>query len=295
MSISIDELGHIIRDGSRQHIDEDAALKRKEIAVRIRKGQRFYPSHNVETVRKRREAAERLRNGRSVEIENNCGVMEGSKEAQYSSETELKVDKGNPTLYEETWRKSMERVERKRREIAERLLNGGENIIGIVDNNGELKTSEDAQDSSRPDTKIAMGYPAIDIDEDVVEARRRKEIAERLRNGRSVEIENNCGVMEGSKEAQYSSETELKVDKDYPALDEEALQRRKVIAERLRCASVDIDCNGRIVLIGSNSDKTKAYANTPVSSAPKLKVDVDKLAAPSYQYGVDNLFFSDIP
>ena len=97
---------------------------------------------------------------------------------------------------------------RKRKEIAERLRNGG--TVEIEGNNGEMKTSEDAQNSNGPKLKVDKDKLAADD----AAARKRKEIAERLRNGGTVEIEGNNGEMKTSEDAQNSNGPKLKVDKD---------------------------------------------------------------------------------
>ena len=65
-------------------------------------------------------------------------------------------------------------------------------------------------------------------------AKKRKEIAERLRNGRPVDIEGNNGEMKTSEDAQTSAGPKLKVDKDKLAADDAAAKKRKEIAELLR-------------------------------------------------------------
>lgn len=60
-------------------------------------------------------------------------------------------------------------------------------------------------------------------------AKKRKEIAERLRNGRPVDIEGNNGEMKTSEDVQTSAGPKLKVDKDKLAADDAAAKKRKAI------------------------------------------------------------------
>ena len=162
---------------------------------------------------------------------------------------------------------------KKRKEIAERLRNG--RPVDIEGNNGEMKTSEDAQTSAGPKLKVDKDKLAADD----AAAKKRKEIAERLRNGRPVDIEGNNGEMKTSEDAQTSAGPKLKVDKDKLAADDAAAKKRKEIAERLR--------NGRIVEIKGNNGEMKTSEDAQTSAGPKLKVDKDKLAAAFYWYEKD--------
>ena len=118
-------------------------------------------------------------------------------------------------------------------------------------------------------------------------ARKRKEIAERLRNGETVEIEGNNGEMKTTEDAQKSSGPKLKVDKDKLAVDDAAARKRKEIAERLR--------NGGTVEIEGNNGEMKTTEDAQKSSGPKLKVDKDKLATSFYWYEKDrDLFEAEI-
>ena len=115
-------------------------------------------------------------------------------------------------------------------------------------------------------------------------ARKRKEIAERLKNGGTVEIEGNSGELKTSEDAESISGPKLKVDKDKLAADDAAARKRKEIAERLK--------NGGTVEIEGNSGELKTSEDAKSISGPKLKVDKDKLAVGFYWYEKDADLFA---
>lgn len=127
-------------------------------------------------------------------------------------------------------------------------------------------------------------------------AKKRKEIAERLRLGQDVEIEGNSGEMKTSEDAKYTVGPKLKVDKDKLALgpgtsahgpkfkkvDDAAAKHRRKIADLLRG-------NQEVKVVSTGELMTPEDAQ--YISGPKFQVDKCMLSAPFYWYERDRELF----
>ena len=167
---------------------------------------------------------------------------------------------------------------RKRKEIADRLKTG--QPVEIVGNNGELKTSEDAQNSAGPKMMVDKDKLASDD----AAARKRKEIADRLKTGQPVEIVGNNGELKTSEDAQNSAGPKMMVDKDKLAADDAAARKRKEIADRLK--------TGQPVEIVGNNGELKTSEDAKNSAGPKMMVDKDILATAFYWYEKDRSLYN---
>lgn len=194
----------------------------------------------AQAAKKRKEIAKQLTYGSPVEVMGNSNSMKTSENAQSTIGSKLKID----NTRDETL--SMEKgvlatddvVAKKRKEIAERLMYGIP--VEIVGNSGEMKTSEDDQSITGPKIKVysyredwslfkeggCLAGPEPKIDNagdeslfiekgalavDDAAAKKRKEIAERLKRGEDVEIVGNNGEMTTSEDAQNPASPRLKV------------------------------------------------------------------------------------